>query len=159
MYRWGWYLRSLRDCCSPVCMMFQCCRCFGMVDVSPLSMFRCGWFLRSLRDCRSPAFVRLRQNIRGSMISNVPKHRLCQNINSVKPLTATKYWPCQNINHAILCSSLFLFPRDKSFKLLFVKFHQKIKKVTAKSVFELVCSSGAIACTHVNWTWKLNLMQ
>ena len=50
--------------------------------------------------------------------------------------------------------------QDKDFKLSYVKFHKKnIKKVTAKSVFELVCSSGAIACTHVNWTWKLNLMQ
>ena len=113
---------------GPALSVLRCVRCFGAVSVLVQSVYRCGWYLRSLRDCRSPAFVRLHQNIRGSMISNVPKHRLCQNINSVKPLTATKYWPCQNINHAILCSSLFLFPRDKSFKLLFVKFHQKIKK-------------------------------
>ena len=92
---------------GPALSVLRCGQCFGAVSVLVQSVYRWGWYLRSLRDCRSPAFVRLRQNIRGSMISNVPKQQLCQVNNSVKPLTAIKYWPCQNIAHAILCSSLF----------------------------------------------------
>ena len=28
MYRWNWYLRALRDCHSPVHLMFQCTHCY-----------------------------------------------------------------------------------------------------------------------------------
>ena len=109
---------------GPALLLLRCGRCFGAFSVLVQSVYRWGLYLRSLRDCRSPEFVRLRQSINHSKTSTVPKHQLCQYIDSAKPLTAPnakpltgpkyrqchiidsakpltapKHWPCQNIDH------------------------------------------------------------
>ena len=64
VYRWGWYLRSHRDCCSPACI----------------------WLRKTLSIPKHQAY----QNIDYTKTSNVPKRQPHQSIDHAKAWTTPK---------------------------------------------------------------------
>ena len=113
----------------------------SIVSVMVWSMFHCGQCFSACSQCTGeddiwgPSGIVARRHLCDcAKTSGVLWYRTCQNIDCAKTLTASNHWQQQNIDRAKTSTTpfyavvFFLSPRDKSFKLLYVKFHQKIKK-------------------------------
>ena len=74
--------------------MFRRGQCFGVVSVQMRLIFEVPQGLSLAGICATAPKHQPFQNI------DIPKHRLCRNIESAKPLTAPKHRPCQNIDRA-----------------------------------------------------------
>ena len=111
-----------------------------MVDVLTWSMFWCSWCLRSLRACPSqpPPCIYGNWSIMHTIGSNwIHAYQLTLKVKFYEIALISSFWP--------------------KFWAIKCWISSKMKIVTTDSIFNLVCSFGAIVCTHVGWPWKSNL--